>query len=47
VAGTSSEDDDRLLITQALEENIPMRTSDEVMIKYAVQTVWQLASFYR
>ena len=31
---------DRLLITQALEENVPMLTSDEAIVKYAVQTIW-------
>lgn len=31
---------DRLLITQALEENIPLLTSDEAIVKYAVQTIW-------
>jgi PIN domain nuclease of toxin-antitoxin system len=31
---------DRLLITQALEENVPMLTSDEAILQYAVQTIW-------
>jgi len=31
---------DRLLIAQALEENVPLLTSDDAIRQYAVQTIW-------
>jgi PIN domain nuclease of toxin-antitoxin system len=31
---------DRLLIAQALEENIPLLTSDAAILRYAVRTIW-------
>jgi PIN domain nuclease of toxin-antitoxin system len=31
---------DRLLITQALEENVPLLTSDAAILQYAVRTIW-------